>query len=118
MADPVLAIGYFREAQKEFGKGDMVKALMYRHIAEAWLKQALEISRYYGYYPELYPELFIPNDPNNPQNLAKALIKNDGERTVALVPYERSLLWNSALVMSASSEALDSKFDSKLPRAA
>lgn len=102
MANPILAIGYLREAEKEFMRGNLEQAKVYQQTADALLAQALEISRYYGHDPELFPELFIQRDPENVKGKSNILEKNDGERTVALEPLERSLLWNSALIMTAS----------------
>lgn len=101
MANPILAIGYLREAEREFMRGNLEQARAYQQTADSFLKQALEISRYYGYDPELFPELFIQRDPGNVKGKSNVLERNDGQRTVALEPLERSLLWNSALVMTA-----------------
>lgn len=101
MANPVLAIGYLREAEKEFARGNLEQAEAHRRTADSFLAQALEISRYYGHDSELFPELFIPRDPENVKGKTNILERNDGRRTVALEPLERSLVWNSALVMTA-----------------
>jgi tetratricopeptide (TPR) repeat protein len=107
MANPILAIGYLREAEKEFGRGNLEQARDYQQKAHSFLEQALEISRYYGHDPELFPELFIQRDPENvkDEDKAKILEMHDGKRTVALQPLERSLVWNSALVMAAGALA-------------
>ena len=98
MADPILAIGYFREAQiTEDSEG--VK--LYRSIARLRFEQALEILSRYGYPPEL----FIPKEQGSIKDPSVALIKDVGQGKVALVPLERSLLWNRALIMLAASEA-------------
>lgn len=101
MANPILAIGYLREAEREFMHGNLEQARAYQQTANSFLTQALEISRYYGHDPELFPELFIQRDPENVKDKSNILEKNDGTRTVALEPLERSLLWNSALIMTA-----------------
>jgi len=105
MANPILAIGYLREAEKEFKHGNLEQARDYQQKADSFLEQALEISRHYGHDPELFPELFIQRDPGNVKGQSNILERNDGRRTVALEPLERSLVWNSALVMSAGALA-------------
>jgi len=101
MADPVLATGYFREAKKEFADGNFEKAKDYEKMANSYLERALNISKRYCHDPELFPELFIQRDPNKVKGQPNVLEMNDGAKTVALEPLERSLIWNSALVMTA-----------------
>lgn len=109
MADPILAIGYFKEAENELRKGDKENARIYNELALSRLNQALSISSHYGYDVGLFPELFIPRDPKNVVGRSDILLRNDGTREVALEPLNRSLIWNCALVMHAS--ALANKID-------
>ncbi len=105
MADPICAIGFLKEAKREFINGNSEKAKQYQQKANACLNEALEISRQYGHDPELFPELFIQRNPNNVKGQPHILERNDGTKTVALEPLERSLIWNSALVMAAATLA-------------
>lgn len=98
MAEPILAIGYFQEAQHALKMGDLEKAKACRAIGEARLKQALAIVKLYRYPPEL----FTPQNPANITDKRGVIIRNG----VALVPLKRSLLWNRALIMLAASEGL------------
>ncbi len=106
LADPILAIGYFREARNEFKKGNIEKAKNYERLAQSRLDQALQISKQYNHDPDLFPELFIQRDPKKIKGKSNILEKNDGKRIVALEPLERSLVWNTALVMNANAEAM------------
>lgn len=103
MADPILAIGYLKEAKKEFIKGNFLDAKKYEQIANSRIEESLEISGHYGHDPELFPELFVQRDPKKVKGQPNILEMRDETKIVALEPLERSLIWNSALVMNAGS---------------
>lgn len=105
MADPILAIGYFREAGRVLAERDLEQAKHFQELGQARLRQALDISKHYGYEFDLFPELFVPRDPQSVRGQANILERKDGDQLVALEPLPRSLVWNTALVMTASAEA-------------
>lgn len=107
MADPIMAIGYFKEASRAYENGNLEMAEKYKQIAQSRLDQSLRISKHYDRHPQLFPELFIQRDPDNVHDEPNILIMNDGTKTVALQPLERSLLWNTCLVMAASAESVN-----------
>lgn len=105
MANPILAIGYFDEAKQAIENNNLELAIKYRDMGLEKLNQARDISAQYGHDRNLYPELFIQRDPNKVRDEHDVLEMKEGDKTIALQPLKRSLLWNSALMMLANNRA-------------